>query len=231
MKKALFLIISLVILANAISIKATNSYFSDQETSINNIISAADDFDTASPVPSPSPSPSPSPTPTLPDVVINEVYYDVAPDKGNEGDQSNPDEWIELYNNTDDPVNLKDWTINDNSYSRTVSHSNVYIPGKGFALLAKSANTWTYWTIPSSAEKISLGQKIGNGLGNTGDRLILKNDLEQIVDQMSYGDDATILDPSCLDVPEGHSLERDPDGKDTNNASDFTDRSPPTPGS
>ena len=78
-------------------------------------------------------------------VVINEVYYDVASDKGNEGDTSNPDEWVELYNNSDSQVNLKDWMLSDNSGSETISHANKYIPSKGYAVIAKSANTWTYW--------------------------------------------------------------------------------------
>ena len=48
---------------------------------------------------------------------------------------------------------------------------------------------------------------------------------------MSYGDDTSQLNPSETDVVEGHSLEREPDGVDTNTNADFVDRTIPTPGS
>ena len=163
-------------------------------------------------------------------VVINEVYYDVASDKGSEGDTANPDEWVELYNNTGSPVNLKNWTITDNSDTRTISNSNKYIPANGFALLSKSAATWTFWTVPAAAEKIELGQKVGNGLANTGDVLVLKNNVGITVDAMNYGTDTSIWNPAATDVAEGHSLERDPDGDDTDLPADFIDRTTPTPG-
>lgn len=172
------------------------------------------------------PAPSPTPAP----VVINEVYYDVAPDKGDEGNESNPDEWVELYNNTDQPVNLKDWSLTDNSGSDIISHANTYIPANGFAVLAKSASTWAYWSIPSSAEKISLGQKIGNGLGNDGDRLILKDDNGVEIDAVSWGSNTYAFSPSVGDVAEGHSIARSPKGHDTNTSADWVDLATPNPG-
>lgn len=156
-------------------------------------------------------------------VVINEVYYDVAPDKGNEGNDSNPDEWVELYNNTDDPVNLKNWTLSDNSDMRIISHTNVDISAKGFAVLAKSANTWTYWNIPPEAEKISLGQKIGDGLANAGDRLILRDNNGTEVDAVSWGSDTYAFAPSVSGVAEGHSISRVVKGVDTDSAADWMD--------
>lgn len=164
-------------------------------------------------------------------VVINEVYYDVDPDFGNEGTDSNPDEWIELYNNTNSPVNLKDWSISDNSTSRSISHANLLIPAKGFAVLAKSASTWSYWDIPDSAQKINLGQKIGNGLSNTGDKLILFNENGVVIDQISYGNNTDVFNPAISIVLEGHSISRNPSGKDSDSILDFIDLISPTPGS
>ena len=179
-----------------------------------------------------TPTPVPTPTPTVGGaaVVINEVYYNVHSDHGDDGDSANPDEWVELYNNTDNPVNLKDWSIQDNSDARTISHANLYIPANGFAIIAKSANTWSYWSVPASAQKIHLGQKIGNGLANTGDRLILKDAGGAIVDQISYGSDATILSPSISSAAKGQSIGRSPDGQDADSAADFTIFNNPTPG-
>jgi len=71
---------------------------------------------------------------------------------------------------------------------------------------------------------------IGNGLSNTGDRLNLVDPAGKIIDSLSYSEDNTIMLPPCQDVPEGHSLERQPAGLDTNQASDFVDNATPSPG-
>ena len=97
--------------------------------------------------------------------------------------------------------------------------------------MAKAANVFVLWTIPDSAEKIQLGEIIGNGLANGGDRVVLRDSLGNIIDQMSYGTDVSVLNPSSSDVAEGHSLERVPDGFDNDLGSDFFDTNPPTPGS
>lgn len=162
-------------------------------------------------------------------IVINEVYYDVDATHGTDGGNQS-DEWVELYNPNSFAVNLKNWTLQDNSDSRTISNSNTYIPAYGFAVIAKAANTWTFWNIPATAEKISLGQEIGNGLANNGDRLILKDKNGAIVDQISWGTDITILNPSITDVAEGHSIARSPLGFDTDQSSDWIDNTTPNPG-
>jgi len=173
------------------------------------------------------------PTPDHVKLVINEVYYDVAPDKGNDGG-SQSDEWVELYNPNDFEINLKDWTIQDNGSTAgdrvTLSHSAKYIPAHGFAVLAKAAQTWGYWSIPSGASTIELGHEIGNGLSNSGDRLILRNPDGEIIDQISYGSDVTIHNPAITGVAQGHSIARQTAGLDTDQASDWVDLKIPNPG-
>ena len=201
--KSIFILSSALILATL----ATNSYFSDTAEIENNVFSTG--------------------YWTRPKIVINEVYYDVSPDKGTEPG----DEWLELYNSEDYSVTLKDWTIGDNTTTRTI-FANKSIPAHGFALISKDHSTWSlYWTVPAGVEIIELGQNIGNGLSNSGDRLILKDKDGNIIDQMSYGTDNSLLNPPCPDVAEGHSLERSPVGKDTDVALDFIDQANPTPGS
>ena len=86
-------------------------------------------------------------------VVINEVYYDVAPNKGGDGAVANPDEWIELYNAGDADVNLKDWTIADNTTTRTINANHIIAAGS-YALIAKDSSTWSlYWSVPSGVEE------------------------------------------------------------------------------
>ncbi|OGM75496.1 hypothetical protein A2382_00265 [Candidatus Woesebacteria bacterium RIFOXYB1_FULL_38_16] len=162
--------------------------------------------------------------PELVKIVVNEVCYDVdTPSQGDDGGGPTSDEWVELYNPNDFAVNLKDWTLSDNSVSRTISHSNKYIPAHGFAVIAKAAQTWTYWTIPGEAEKIELGDNIGNGLANDGDRVILRDNNGVEIDAVSWGDDITAFTPSVGDVVEGHSISRVVKGVDTDAAVDWMD--------
>src|SRR3989338_8935720 len=204
------------IMAAFLLIGNTFSFFSDTETSTGNTFTAAESF---------------------PHVVINEVYYDPDADHmqgGGPTPDENDFEWIELYNPTGSAVNLKDWKITDNTGpERTISTNNLDLDPGEFAVLAKAANVFTLWSIPSSAEEIPLGQNFGNGLSNsthTGDRVILKDDSVIVINQMSYAGDTTAFTPSAQDVAEGHSLERDPDGVDTDTIGDFVDRTTPTPG-
>ncbi len=74
------------------------------------------------------------------DVVISEVAW-----MGTQADAN--DEWIELYNNTDLPLNLTGWQIvslTDNSPNFTISSArcrNVVIPAKGFFVLERTSDT------------------------------------------------------------------------------------------
>lgn len=142
--------------------------------------------------------------------------------------KSRNDEWIELYNPTSQTVNLKDWTITDNSGVAVNIPGNRNLDPGEFALISKSNSTWAFWDEPPDTLKIPLGRQIGDGLDDEGDRLILKNAQGQIVDAMSYGDDTSEF--TLPDVSEGHSLERQPDGLDTDTAVDWIDRFPPAPG-
>lgn len=137
-------------------------------------------------------------------------------------------EWIELYNPTDNAVNLKNWTITDNSSIVVKIKGNKFIePGK-YALISRSNSTWKFWDEPSSTKKIALGKQIGDGLDNDGDRILLINPNGEEIDALSYGNDTSQF--ILLGVTLGHSLERDSDGQDTDTTVDWVDRFPPQPG-
>lgn len=204
---------SLIFIIGLISLTAlsTNAYFNDEIGLTNNRISTGVWSDE--------------------NIVINEVYYNVAPGYGEDADSPQSGEWIELYNAGDNSVNLKDWTITDNDNTKKINAaSHILLPGH-FALISKDHSIWSlYWKIPQSVEIIELGQTIGNGLENNGDHLILKDNDGKIIDELSYGNDTSILSPSIPLVAVGHAIERNPAGFDTNSASDFVDRTLPTPG-
>ena len=66
------------------------------------------------------------------------------------------------------------------------------------------------------------GGRIGNSLGNDGDRSSSATN-GAAVDAVSWGTDTSVLDPAVPDVPAGHSIERRTAGVDINDAADFTD--------
>ena len=205
------------IFAVGLIIPTALAFYGDNETSTGNIFQASSEFPEAT---------------SSAQIVINEAYYD--PDENHTvggPDGANASEWIELYNPTSSTVNLKDWKIKDNSSTeRTVSTSNRNLGPGEFVVLAKAANVRVLWGIDQS-KFIPIGEGFGNGLANDGDRVILKDSFGNIIDQMSYDDDNTILDPPSPNVAKGHSLERNSAGFDTDSGSDFVDRNPPTPGS
>jgi len=164
---------------------------------------------------------SPEATTSYP--VINEVYYDVGSEKGSDPDN----EWVEIYNPTNEIVNISGWKICDKDACDTLPNSTL-IPAKGFVVITNKDSTWDKWIIPSGAVKIVLNSAIGNGLANAGDRIILKNNADAIIDAMSYGNDTTYfeLTPSG----KGKSLARIVKGYDTNTATDWIINATPNPG-
>lgn len=167
-----------------------------------------------------------SPTPVFAaDVVINEVYYDVDSSHGSETSPVN--EWIELYNKTGSSIDISGWTVTDNSSTKTIP-SGISIASNGLMLLSPDSTTWTYWNIDGTVVEVVMN--IGNGLSNTGDKLILKDGSGNEIDKLSYGANIDIWNPSIPDVDEGHSLERVPGGQDNDAIADFIDQESPTPG-
>jgi hypothetical protein len=155
--------------------------------------------------------------------VINEIQYN-PPQIG----ADHAFEWIELLNRTNQTADLTGWEIADNNESDPIP--SLILPSGSFAIVA--AGTDFYANFPSFKGSIVFiaDDSIGNGLSNTGDRLTLIDPTGMIVDALSYGDDSTIMSPPCQNVAEGHSLERQPAGYDTNQASDFVDNAAPLPG-
>ena len=156
-------------------------------------------------------------------VKINEVLYDPA----QPGDEAG-NEWLELYNAGSEPVDLGDWTISDNGASDRLPPLTLS-PGAFAVIAASEAFRSTYPAFDGSLLALD-GGKIGNGLGDKGDRLILRDSAGRLADALSYGEDDTILSPPASAVASGHSLERSPPGHDTDSAADFVDNPRPSPG-
>lgn len=155
-------------------------------------------------------------------LVINEVMYDP--------DGSSPDgaaEWIEIYNPGDLPVSLAGWTLADAVGTDLLSSATV--GPHAFAIVAASDRFAARYPGFSGAILV-LGGRIGNSLGNAGDRLLLRDPAGTVVDAISWGTDASVLKPAIGAVPSGHSIERRVPGGDTDSAADFVDNMRPSPG-
>ena len=168
---------------------------------------------------------------------INKVYYNVAADRGAEG----VNEWVEIYNQTDIPLDISGWQICDNTSCDTIPLLTPLIPAQKYAVIVADPGTVssllpTYWYLPSEVTMINLGGEIGNGLHNDNDMLILKRPDGVVIDQMNWGTPDTgwtnyntnVWDPGVADVAEGNVLARVPSGYDTDQASDWEELVPPS---
>jgi hypothetical protein len=155
-------------------------------------------------------------------VVVNELLYD-PPEGGSESAR----EWVEILNTSDAPLTLSGWRIADNRSSDLLP--DISLPPGGYAVIAGGAGFLA--DHPGfDGLLVDLGGAIGNGLGNGGDQLRLIDAEGRTVDALSYGDDASQLDPALPDVEAGHSLERMPAGRDRDLADDWIDQPAPSPG-
>jgi len=137
------------------------------------------------------------------DVIINEVQYD-PPQSGTDAAW----EWVELYNPTNASVDLSGWTIGDNAANDSVP--SFFLPPGKFAIIAAAANFSDNFPGCTCTIVYMADGAIGNGLNNTGDRVILKDSAGTTIDAISYGTDTTYT--TLPDVAAGHSLERSPAG-------------------
>lgn len=140
------------------------------------------------------------------------------------------DEWIELYNATEEPIDLKDWELADDSGVARTFNQHCIIPPHTFVLVPKSHKTFArYWSLPAGSKVAELGYHIGNGLGDSGDRLLLLNPDSALVDALSWGADTTTPHFSVALIA-GQSISRSTPGTDTDTGTDFTLLATPTPG-
>jgi hypothetical protein len=106
------------------------------------------------------------------DVVINEIMYH--PSTGEP-------EWVELYNRTNSPINLKKWRLYDASSSARITATDKFIPAKSFIVLTADSSILNFYNIPSEIIKFSLP-----ALNNTGDAVMIKDSLGIKVDSLYY---------------------------------------------
>ena len=181
---------------------------------------------TPPPAPTPTPTPTPNPTPTtIGHIVVSEIYYAVDAAHG-----TKPlNEWVEIFNGSVSAVNLTGWSVADGIASDTLPAGMTIAPG-AFVVITGTSTTRTLWNIPQNVQVASLGSPIGDGLGNAGDRVILRDSSGTIVDAVSWGTNTSAFNPSVPVVPYGHSMARATTSPDTNTARDWFGSNTPVPG-
>ncbi len=177
--------------------------------------------------------------------LISEALYDPSgPEPGAE--------WVELYNPTAQPVDLSGWSLGDAAVDgeygsgRYLFPQGTWIAGRGVLVVAAQAADVAGFLPdlefcidpnrddPRVPNMVPAGGWTGFGfaLGNAGDEVILRDAVGRTVDALVYGAGSypgVIAHPGG--VPQGHSLERRPVDRDSDDCSrDFWDRYPPTPG-
>jgi predicted ribosomally synthesized peptide with SipW-like signal peptide len=155
-------------------------------------------------------------------VVINEVFC-----------RKKHEEWVELYNDSDEWVDIKGWTICNESRKcgKLNPSKKTEIKPHGYVLVSHDASAMKGWIVEQHTPEIYYaGGKID--FNENGDSVVLNDEEDNEVDKMSYGTSsyAYPLPTPLLQSGTLETLERDPAGKDTNTASDFVVRDIPTPG-
>lgn len=165
-------------------------------------------------------------------LVINEIMYNPIQD-------DNYYEWIEIYNPLNCSINVSNWSITDNQDTDLLeadfengNGSTIVIPN-GYAIITDHG-TKIYENL-TFAENITLlkvdDKSIGNGLGNTKDKLIIKNSTGYLVDAVEWGYDYNDINGTPAFVgSEGKTLARYTNMDSDNTSIDFFESSTPTPG-
>lgn len=109
------------------------------------------------------------------DLVINEIMY--APSTGEP-------EWVELYNRTSQPINLKKWRCGDNTTLATITNNDVYIQPSSYFILSRDSSILNFFPNVTSFVVFNLP-----ALNNNGDAVVLKDSLSVLIDSLTYAID------------------------------------------
>jgi hypothetical protein len=110
--------------------------------------------------------------PKVYDILIHELMAD--PDPPVELPNG---EFVELYNRTMFPINLKDWTFRYGSYSRVFP--SMTIPSKGYVLIVKDSAYLNFG-------KCAVLFTSSSSLSNEGTMLVLKDSHQHVIHSVSY---------------------------------------------
>jgi hypothetical protein len=126
------------------------------------------------------------------DILINEIFADPSP----QIDLPSV-EFIELWNTTDFPISVQNWTYSDGTSTATIG--NVSLDPHEFVILCALTDVPNF-TLYGKV----IGSSTWPSLNNASDMLVLKNDKGVVMDQVNYAD---IWYKDALKKQGGYSLE------------------------
>ncbi len=113
-----------------------------------------------------------------PGVIINEINY-------NSSDVFDPDDWIELYNFSEDTVNIGNWIVKDeNDYHAYLLEENTKLPPNDYLVLCKNTVNFVSF-FPSVSNYVG---DLGFGFSGGGEVVRLYNSQGGLVDAVEYND-------------------------------------------
>ncbi len=109
-------------------------------------------------------------------VIINEIMYD---------EPTGECEWIEIYNNSDSVVNLKNWKVSDNSLTQIVITANDhFLDPLSYAVISQSGAIYANHPAIDSS-KVIINSSFPS-LNNTGDAVIVYKISGAVSDRVDY---------------------------------------------
>jgi hypothetical protein len=134
-------------------------------------------------------------------------------------------EWVELEYTGTTSRSIEGWTLEDNR--ETDPLPDAWLTPGGLVLVVASALVG----LPPGATPVVVevaDGTLGNGLANTGDRVVFRDATGQIIDAVSWGNDTFAGVTACPRIHQGHSLQRVAGGHPA--ACGFEDNPEPSPG-
>jgi len=149
-------------------------------------------------------------------------------------------EWVELYNPTNKSINLSGWSLTDSSQKDFLEgnfengNGTMVVPPYNYAIITDhGTKLYKNYSVDNNTVKLFVDDSsVGNGLGNRGDKLILKNNLNETIDAVEWIKNfIDIPGNPAFAVEENNTLSR-MNNIDTNDSSkDFYKSISPTLGS
>lgn len=176
----------------------TGSFFSDTEISLENMLGAAETWaqvDTATAAYGQG-------------LVINEVLVSTSCQQ-----TSGPAGWIEVYNGTDDEVDLTNYQIKDGEATYPLVFATSILPSKELVVLAQDTSLFGDETCfeKNSAKVVAFGSEVDLA----GEFLQLLDERGKVVDTVTWGDS------EGLELGIDEAIERVPRGYDTADGIEF----------
>ncbi len=119
------------------------------------------------------------------DLIITEIFADISPVVGLPAA-----EFIELYNRSNNPINLNNWSFRDNSSTLTPNIGNYLLAPDSFVVVCSSSNVALF-----SGLSNVLGISSFPALNDAGDNLYLRSNTTALIDSVNYLS-SWYLDPS-----------------------------------